>query len=138
MYKTIFIVVALLLALGFVFYTGYRYFSIKEVANIPEQPPERITLEVFNGLRDGNATLKVQESLRRDGRVDVVTIEKGSSSIYPRTVILDRKGDREKMLYLAYMLGLPEDRILIQKSNQRLDATLVVGVDWEIITRHWN
>ncbi len=134
MNRNLFLVLVLVLALGFVLFTGYRYFKLKNEVNAPKKPEERITLEVFNGLRDGNVTLKVQEMLRKDGRVDVRTIEKTPSYMYPRTLILDRQGDPEKMKYLAWMLGLPEDRILYQRSNQRLDATLVVGVDYTIMT----
>ena len=108
--------------------------ACKDTTEVVDAPQERITLEVYNGLRQGSITLNILEILRRDGRIDVRTIEKSPTNMYPRTIILDRKGNRQKMEYLAEMLGLPKERILIQKSNQRLDATLVVGIDYTLIT----
>ena len=102
-----------------------------KIPNFTESDDTRIKIQVFNGCRNTQAALDMSKILRKSGLIDVADLEKSPSNIYPHTMIIDRKGNPEKMKELAEVLGLPDDRITIMKSNQFLDATLVVGVDFQ-------
>ena len=101
---------------------------------------ERIKLVVFNGCRNSFKTVQITDMIRRNAEIDVVDIIKSPGSVYPRTVILDRVGDSEKMVLLADILGLSEDVIIKQRADHFVDATLIIGLDhedlWKTLTKN--
>ena len=105
--------------------------KIKNVDEIDEE--NRIKIVVFNGCKNSKKTLQITDMIRENADIDVVDIIKSPHTVYPKTMILDRKGDDDKMLKLAEILGLNENDIIKQRSNQYIDATLVIGIDHEVL-----
>jgi len=123
----------LLIALAVIIFMYRKNMIEQKNKNEYELPTDsdKLKIEVFNGCRDMRVTLEVVELLRKSGKVDVIDITKNPSYIYPYSVLLDRKGNKELMKNLGKYLGLSENRLILQRSNQFLDATLVVGIDSE-------
>ncbi|RKZ31784.1 hypothetical protein DRQ33_06845 [bacterium] len=96
-------------------------------------PPSKnaIILQLFNGTGDPTVLSPVTDSLRIMG-IDIRSEVKNVHSIYPYTIILDRKGNRELMDSIATMLGLSDCRIVLQRNSDIFDATLVVGKDYKL------
>ncbi len=95
---------------------------------------DRIMLQLFNGAGDKSAVAILSDSLRAMG-IDVGDEVRNSRSVYPYTILLDRKGNPQLMDSLATILGLPHDRIVLQRNKNIYDATLVVGKDYKQILK---
>ena len=93
-------------------------------------PGSSIVVQVFNGSGNINAAVEITDSLRKYG-IDVRGVVKNAKNIYPYTLLLNRKGDESKCDSLAKILGLPDDRIIIQRNNDIFDVTLVLGKDFK-------
>ena len=111
--------------------TGYLIRPAEKVSSVPERlgDPNRIKVQVFNGCKRARVVLEIKDVLRRIGEIDVVSIETDASYLYPKTIVLDRKGNPSLMKKLRELIGLPGDRVILQRNEQIEDATIVVGED---------
>ena len=103
--------------------------SERPIENIPI-PGSSIVVQVFNGSGDVNAALAVTDSLRKRG-IDVRSVVKDAGNIYPKTILLDRRGSAFTIDSLLVITGLGRDRIALQKDDDIFDATLVLGRDYQ-------
>ena len=90
----------------------------------------KIVLQLFNGTGDKTALAPLSDSLRSMG-IDVRDEIRGARSVYPYTILLDRHGNPPLVDSLATLIGLPHDRIILQRNKDIYDATLVVGKDYK-------
>ena len=96
---------------------------------------EKIVLQLFNGTGDKTAIAPLSDSLRAMG-IDIRDEVRGSRSVYPYTILLDRHGNPKLVDSLATLLGMPHDRIVLQRNRDIYDATLVIGKDYkQILTK---
>ncbi len=96
---------------------------------------EKIALQLFNGTGDKTAIAPLSDSLRAMG-IDIRDEVRGSRSVYPYTILLDRHGNPKLMDSLATLIGLPHDRIVLQRNRDIYDATLVIGKDYkQVLTK---
>ena len=98
---------------------------------ITNQPNLTVQLDVQNGTRENGVASEITEYLRKNG-IDVVEIGNYKSKDVERTLILDRAGDKNKVLKVAKILGV-DSRNIIQQINSSLflDATVVIGKDFK-------
>lgn len=94
-------------------------------------PGDALIIQVFNGSGDVAAANAVTDSLRRLG-LDVKDIVKDAGVIYPYSLLVDRRGDVAKSDTLIKIVGLPMNRVVLQRNNDMFDATLVLGRDYRI------
>lgn len=94
-------------------------------------------VQVFGGCGRPDAVMEIAEQFRKNG-IDVLEIETESGFTYPYSLIVDRVGNKAVADSLASLLGLSENRVVLQKYNLMLDATIVVGLDYPIILKHLN
>lgn len=92
-------------------------------------PGESFVVQVFNGSGEPYVASLVADSLRRRG-VDVRSVVKLAGRVYPYTLLLDRRGDELKADSLLAILGLPRERLVLQRNNDIYDATVVIGRDY--------
>ncbi|HHS50051.1 MAG TPA: LytR family transcriptional regulator [candidate division Zixibacteria bacterium] len=91
-----------------------------------------IKVELFGGCGRRTEVLKIADMLREIG-IDVVDIKQESGFLYPASLIVDRTGAPLVADSLARLVGLPPDRVVIQRYNLMFDATIVVGLDYLVI-----
>ncbi len=90
-----------------------------------------IQLEVLNGCGVPGLATRFTSNLRSYG-FDVVESGNFDNFDMTETIIISRNGNLANANRVARALGIPEDRILIEKSNDfYLDATLVIGSDYQ-------
>jgi hypothetical protein len=90
-----------------------------------------IQLEVLNGCGVPGLATRFTSNLRSYG-FDVVESGNFDNFDMTETIIISRNGNLANANRVAHTLGIPEDRILIEKSNDfYLDATLVIGSDYQ-------
>jgi hypothetical protein len=90
-----------------------------------------IQLEVLNGCGVPGLATRFTSNLREYG-FDVVESGNFDNFDMTETIIISRNGNLDNANRVARALGIPEDRILIEKSNDfYLDATLVIGSDYQ-------
>ncbi len=102
-----------------------------------EQDPvligEVIQLEVLNGCGVPGIASRATAALRNFG-FDVVESGNFDNFDMTETILISRNGNMRNAERVARALGLPEDRILLEKSPDfYLDATLVLGADYETL-----
>jgi len=93
-------------------------------------PEDAIVLELVNGSGDISILALLSDSLRAQG-IDVKSVTKKTKAIYPYTLLLDRRNNPERIDTLAKILGIPEERITLQKNSAIFEATLVIGRDFK-------
>lgn len=108
--------------------------SVKEITDttkaITNQPNLTIQLDVQNGTNENGVASKITEYLRKNG-IDVVEIGNYKSKDIERTLVIDRKGDKNKAVKVAKVLGVNEKSIIQQLNNSLyLDVTVVIGKDF--------
>ncbi|MFP4459340.1 MAG: hypothetical protein ACLFSQ_07120 [Candidatus Zixiibacteriota bacterium] len=112
----------------------------KKLDEVDEE--NRIKIVVFNGCQNSKKTLQITDMIRENADIDVVDIIKSPGTTYPRTMILQRQIEDEKVKKLAKIIGLKQEDIIKQRSNQFVDATLVIGIDhevlWKTLKTKWN
>ena len=99
--------------------------------NISNLSDNAIILQLFNGSGDIGAVAVISDSLRSRG-IDIRSEIKKTKTVYPYTLLLNRKGNDARIDSLANMLKLTNDRVILQKNNDIFDATLVIGRDYKI------
>ena len=100
------------------------------VKNAPRPAGGKIVLQLFNGTGYKDVVAPISDSLRAMG-IDVRDEVRRARSVYPYTILLDRKGNPHVADSLALILGLPRDRVILQKNNSIYDVTLVLGKDYK-------
>lgn len=95
-----------------------------------------IQLEVLNGCGIPGAASTMTRTLREYG-FDVVESGNFDHFNIAETILISRNGNMENATRVANALGIPEDRILLETSEDFfLDATLVIGSDFETLASH--
>lgn len=92
-----------------------------------------IQLEVLNGCGIPGIATRYTDRLREYG-FDVV--ETGNFDHYNvnNSFVISRSGEMENARRVAKAIGIPEDRILREQSNDfYLDVTLIIGADFETL-----
>ena len=101
---------------------------------VQRPPGAKIVLQLFNGTGDKSIAAPISDSLRALG-IDVRKEVRRASHIYPYTLLLDRRGNPHLVDSLAAVLGLPRDRVILQKNNSIYDVTLVLGKDYREVLK---
>ncbi|HYQ87454.1 MAG TPA: LytR C-terminal domain-containing protein [Bacteroidota bacterium] len=125
------VIVVLLLTVG---YLSYSYIS--RGANSPPLPAEQpkpqkiIQLDVLNGSGGRGVAAKFMNYLRGHG-FDVVEMKNYKLSNIPRTLVVDRVGNRAAAQRVASALGVSE-RNVIQQINPDyfVDVSVIIGGDY--------
>jgi biotin operon repressor len=125
------VIVVLLLTVG---YLSYAYIS--RGANSPPPPAEQpkpqkvIQLDVLNGSGARGVAAKFMNYLRGHG-FDVVEMKNYKLSNIPRTLVVDRVGNRAAAQRVASSLGVSE-RNVIQQINPDyfVDVSVIIGGDY--------
>lgn len=94
------------------------------------QAQKQMTLEVLNG--SGNAGVaKIFSRYLKDNGFKVSFFGNAGSYDYAKTVIVDWKGNVQNTLLLANFLHIdPAQIIIYHKPDKKINATIVVGKDW--------
>jgi|ERR1041384_2569555 hypothetical protein len=123
----------------FVFAVGYlSYTFISRGAVAPQAAPEApaaklqkvIQLDVLNGSGARGVAARCTNYLRGKG-FDVVEMKNYKVTNIPRTLVVDRVGDRVAARQVASALGVPE-RNVIQQLNPDyfVDVSVIIGADF--------
>ncbi len=108
-------------------------------ATVAETPAEkasppltgRIQVEILNGCGVPGLADRLMKYLRERG-IDVVSTGNYVNFDVLTTKILDRSDNRERVVKVAELIGLPTEHILLRKNqNLQLDATIVLGKDYK-------
>jgi len=90
-----------------------------------------IQLEVLNGCGVPGLASKFTSTLRDFG-FDVVESGNFDNFDMNESIIISRNGNMENARKIAQSLGIPTERIIIEKSSDfYLDATVVIGSDYQ-------
>ena len=113
------------------FLTGDEH-EISSPAEVDEMPAQAIKIEVLNGCGVQGLARIWADHLRAAG-FDPVTVTNYEGGNVPRTMIFDRQSNaRKNGLDAAKALGLPEDYVAYQASDQRLVAvSVIIGQDYD-------
>ncbi len=94
-----------------------------------------IQVEVRNGCGEPGLATKFTSVLRKNG-FDVVDSGNFDTFDITRSFVVDRSGNMENARRVARALGLSDDRIIREISPDfYLDATIVIGSDYESLTQ---
>ncbi len=102
-----------------------------------------LQMEVLNGCGTAGIAAQFTDFLRENG-FDVVKTdnytEMGQIKFnIEKTVLIDRRGDKNRIRPIADALGLPAHRILSQPNEAwLLDATLILGMDYSVLSSWQN
>lgn len=127
------LIVVLLLTVG---YLSYSYIS-RGASSPPSHPPAEqpkpqkiIQLDVLNGSGARGIAAKFMNYLRGNG-FDVVEMKNYKVSNIPRTLVVDRVGNRAAAQRVASALGVSE-RNVIQQINPDyfVDVSVIIGGDY--------
>lgn len=117
-----------------------RKITLKELKRIETQTDvlggdieEPLIIEVLNGMGQPGAARKGARLLKELG-MDVPKYSNAGSFDYETTLIVDWKGRPEKTVALAQKLFIDPSKIIVyDRPDKPLDATLVIGKDWDAI-----
>lgn len=88
-------------------------------------------IEVLNGSGK-NGLAKSSASLLKQYDLTISRFDNAGHSNYPKTKIVDWKGNIERVLALASFLQIaPENIIVYDRPSKPIDFTLVLGQDWQ-------
>ena len=121
----------------FVFAVGYlSYTFISRGANAPPvaaqqgKPQKLIQLDVLNGSGARGVAARCMNYLRGCG-FDVVEMKNYKVSNIPRTLVVDRTGDRAAALRVAFALGISEKNVIQQLNpDYFVDVSVIIGGDY--------
>lgn len=113
------------------FFTGNER-QISSQVEVGEVPAQLIKIEVLNGCGVQGLARKWADHLHAAG-FDPVNVTNFDHGDIPRTMIIDRLSNaRSNGLAIARALGLPEDYVSYQTSDQRMVAvTVIIGHDYD-------
>ena len=84
----------------------------------------------MNKFSSGRSMVLIATDVAARG-IDVARVDNAGSFNYENTLIVDWKGNIEKVLVLAQLLKIdPKHIIVYDRPSKPLDATLVLGKDW--------
>lgn len=108
--------------------------QISAVDEVAEAPAQVLKIEVLNGCGVQGLAKKWADYLRSAG-FDPWNVTNFEQSNVARTMIIDRLSNaRSNGLAVAEALGLPEDYVAYQASDQRQVAvTVIIGLDYDRI-----
>ena len=108
--------------------------QISAVNEVTEAPVQALKIEILNGCGVQGLAKKWADHLRAAG-FDPWNVTNFEQSNVARTMIIDRTSNaRSNGLAVAEALGLPEDYVAYQASDQRQVAvTVIIGLDYERI-----
>ncbi len=90
-----------------------------------EEP--QIQVEVLNGTGESGLAMRTAVELRKAG-IDVLIVGDAEHFRFERSIIVDRRGDRDLVSRLSRLTGCK--RVVEQRQERPLvDATLVIGRD---------
>ncbi len=118
-------------------YIAIQYFNPNKPEPTAKILPDKgaIKIELFGGCGRGSEVQQIGAKLREIG-IDVVDLKQETGFLYPSSIIVDRVGNVQVAESLAGLFGLPRDRIVLQKYDLMVDATVVIGLDYpEILTK---
>ena len=113
--------------------------SLRPSSQSALQPIKRksIRIKLLNGCGVSGACSRMEDFLFKAG-FDVVGKGNAKSTNYPHTLIIDRKGTKEKAFELAKFLELPHSSVITHKearSSSIEDVILLLGKDYKRINR---
>lgn len=93
-----------------------------------------LQLEVLNGCGVPGVAAKYTDYLRSKG-FDIVKTDNYESFNVLKTVVIDRRGNRNNGVRVAEALGLEQERVL-QEVNEAylIDATVILGRDFSVLS----
>jgi len=105
---------------------------ISSVDEVPELSSQPLKVEVLNGCGVQGLARKWADVLHNAG-FDPVNVTNFESDNIPRTMILDRLSNaRKNGMAVAEALGLPDDFVSYQTSEQRMVAvSVIIGKDYD-------
>lgn len=109
----------------------YPRIQSNRAAQDPILISEIIQLEVLNGCGVPGIATRFTSALRSYG-FDVVESGNFDNFDMNESILISRNGNMENAKRVAEALGMPDERILLEKSTEfYLDATLVIGSDYQ-------
>ena len=139
-----FSILALLLVCGYLVFSivsksvsskNKKPVEITDTTNkITNQPNLTMQLDVRNGTGEDGVAKLFTDFLREKG-FDVVEMGNFNTEEQEKSLILDRKGNKQNCKKIATALGI-SDKNVIQQINKELliDATVVIGKDYKELT----
>ena len=118
-----------------------RFVKSEEVVRVAEQGDlskstfkQRVfVIEVLNGSGRKGVAMDTAGFVKRKG-IKVKRFGNAGSFQYKQTLLIDWKGSLEKALAIANLLHIdPQHIIVYDRPEKPLDATVVIGRDWESI-----
>ena len=106
--------------------------QISAMSEVDEVMPQVVKIEVLNGCGVQGLAKKWADHLRAAG-FDPWNVTNFDQGTVPRTMIIDRVSNaRSNGLAVAKALGLPEDFVAYQASDQRqVSVTVIIGQDYD-------
>jgi len=91
-----------------------------------------ITVEVLNGSGESKLAAKVTEFLRKHGNIDVKRYDNFRTDNVPETLVQSRNGDFKKALVISELIGIPERKVNIVKSDDiESEVRIIIGKDYK-------
>ncbi len=126
------VIVIFVFAVGYLSYTFISRGAVVPPAaeNQPAKSQKVIQLDVLNGSGARGAAARCTNFLRGKG-FDVVEMKNYKVTNIPRTLVVDRVGDRQAARLVASALGVPE-RNVVQQLNPDyfVDVSVIIGADY--------
>jgi len=124
-------VLLLVLLIALLLRVVYPRIQSERAADDPILIGNIIQLEVLNGCGIPGVATRFTSTLRSYG-FDVVESGNFDNFDMSETILISRNGNMQNANRVARALGIPEERILLEKSADfYLDATLVIGSDYQ-------
>lgn len=102
--------------------------------NLTNQPNLTMQLDVRNGTGEDGIAKLFTDYLREKG-FDVVEMGNYNNEDQDKSLILDRKGNKQNCKKIANALGVSEKNVIQQINKELLiDATVVIGKDYKELT----
>jgi hypothetical protein len=94
----------------------------------------QIQIEVLNGTGESGLAMRTAVEFRRAG-VDVLIVGDAEHFHFERSIIVDRRGDRDIVSRLSRLTGC---RNVVEQRQERplVDATFVIGSDMSYLSVH--
>ncbi len=93
-----------------------------------------IRIEILNGYGAPMLAQDAASLIAPLPHIQIAHTGNAGQGHYPQTMIVDWKGNIEKVLFLANSLGIdPAQIIVYDRPEKQVDATLILGKDWPLI-----
>ncbi len=97
-------------------------------------PSDAYVLQLLNGSGESSFINGLCDSLRVR-KLDVRSVVRKTSAIYPQTYLIDRKNNTAKTDSIATLLGIPPQRIILHRDEDIYDFTILIGRDYPFILK---